>query len=235
MACLYWNPRASHPDGKGRFDGFRRGRERRVRMRQRLTGARHRLRLPSFLLIFVAAEAAWSALRKRRIYNLYDSPANLSIAGGVYYWYHRLSHQIPLLWTLHHTHHSSPCMNLTTAVRLNWIADFVSPFFFAPLILQGLSPERATASLALGLPSEAGSESHAWAGRSSTPMRSARRTGQPPCTACQRESEVALRTAPSPQQSETSAICESVLGLRQGTASGFRCCHFRLAESIGQT
>ena len=40
------------------------------------------LRLLVFLLIVVAAEAAWSALRKRRIYNLRDSLANLAIAVG---------------------------------------------------------------------------------------------------------------------------------------------------------
>ena len=152
------------------------------------------LRLLVFLLIVVAAEAAWSALRKRRIYNLRDSLANLAIAVGnnlirplslgwkyvvfswiepfqaytlpaapwvflltfliadfAYYWYHRLSHETPILWTLHHTHHSSPWMNLTTAIRLNWAANFVAPLFFAPLILLGLSPEWVTASLALGL------------------------------------------------------------------------------------
>jgi len=73
------------------------------------------------------------------------------IADFAYYWYHRLSHEIPALWTMHHTHHSSPWMNLTTAVRLNWIAKFVSPLFFAPLVLLGLSPAWLTASLALGL------------------------------------------------------------------------------------
>ena len=73
------------------------------------------------------------------------------VADFAYYWYHRFSHEIPILWTMHHTHHSSPWMNLTTAVRLNWIANFVAPFFFAPLILLGLSAEWVTASLALGL------------------------------------------------------------------------------------
>ena len=52
-----------------------------------------------------------------------------------YYWYHRLSHQTPFLWALHHTHHSSPWLNLTTAVRLNWLARFVTPLFFTPLVL----------------------------------------------------------------------------------------------------
>ena len=73
------------------------------------------------------------------------------VADCAYYWYHRLSHEIPILWTMHHTHHSSLWYNLTTAVRLNWIANFVSPLFFAPLILIGFSPLWLTASLALGL------------------------------------------------------------------------------------
>ena len=70
---------------------------------------------------------------------------------GAYYGYHRLSHEVPLLWTMHHTHHSSPWMNLTTAVRLNWVAKFVSPLFFAPLVLLGLDAEFIAASSALGL------------------------------------------------------------------------------------
>ena len=73
------------------------------------------------------------------------------IADFAYYWYHRLSHEVPILWTMHHTHHSSPWMNFTTAMRLNWIAKFVSPLFFAPLVLLGLSPEFLALSLALGL------------------------------------------------------------------------------------
>jgi sterol desaturase/sphingolipid hydroxylase (fatty acid hydroxylase superfamily) len=68
-----------------------------------------------------------------------------------YYWYHRLSHELPLLWTMHHTHHSSPWLNLTTAMRLNWVAKFVGPLFFAPLMLLGMSPAHIIASLALGL------------------------------------------------------------------------------------
>ena len=73
------------------------------------------------------------------------------IADLAFYWYHRLSHEIPLLWTMHHTHHSSPWMNFTTAMRLNWIAKFVSPLFYMPLVLLGVSPEFLGASLALGL------------------------------------------------------------------------------------
>jgi sterol desaturase/sphingolipid hydroxylase (fatty acid hydroxylase superfamily) len=68
-----------------------------------------------------------------------------------YYWYHRLNHVVPLLWTLHYTHHSSPWFNLTTAMRLNWAARFVGPIFFAPLVLLGISPAFLVGSLSLGL------------------------------------------------------------------------------------
>ena len=40
------------------------------------------LRLLVFLLAFVAAESTWSALRKRRTYNLRDSLANVAISVG---------------------------------------------------------------------------------------------------------------------------------------------------------
>jgi sterol desaturase/sphingolipid hydroxylase (fatty acid hydroxylase superfamily) len=73
------------------------------------------------------------------------------VADFAFYVYHRASHTFPLLWTMHHAHHSSPWMNLTTAVRLSWLGKFASPLIFAPFVLLGLSPEFLTASLALGL------------------------------------------------------------------------------------
>lgn len=69
----------------------------------------------------------------------------------IYYWYHRFSHEVPILWALHHTHHSAMKFNLTAAVRLNWLGLFVSPLFYIPLVLIGLSPEIVVASLAVGL------------------------------------------------------------------------------------
>lgn len=82
--------------------------------------------LPAFLLTFVVVDFA-------------------------YYWYHRGSHQLRWLWAMHHTHHSSPWFNFSTAVRLSWLAKFVTPVFFAPLVLLGFSAEFIAASLALGL------------------------------------------------------------------------------------
>ncbi|MEM9919046.1 MAG: sterol desaturase family protein [Bacteroidota bacterium] len=91
-------------------------------------------------------------------YQIFSIPTNATtivltffVAEFAYYWYHRLSHELPLLWTLHHTHHSSPWMNLTTAVRLNWLGSFISPVFFLPFVLVGFSPEILAGSLALGL------------------------------------------------------------------------------------
>jgi len=72
-------------------------------------------------------------------------------ADFAYYWYHRLSHEVPLLWAMHHTHHSSPWMNFTTALRLNWVAKFVAPIFFIPFIIIGFPPLFFGASLTLVL------------------------------------------------------------------------------------
>ena len=68
-------------------------------------------------------------------------PLTFVVVDFAYYGYHRASHELRWLWSMHHTHHSSPWYNLSTAVRLNWVAKFVSPLFFAPLVLVGLSAE----------------------------------------------------------------------------------------------
>ncbi|WP_374374773.1 sterol desaturase family protein [Dongia sp.] len=38
----------------------------------------------------------------------------------IYYWFHRCSHQIHLMWATHAVHHSSTRFNLTAAYRLGW-------------------------------------------------------------------------------------------------------------------
>lgn len=57
----------------------------------------------------------------------------------IYYWHHRLSHEIKLLWSLHNVHHSSPWMNFTTAFRINWLNFIFSPLLFLPVLLLGFS------------------------------------------------------------------------------------------------
>jgi len=68
-----------------------------------------------------------------------------------YYWYHRLSHEVPAMWTMHFVHHSSPEYNLLVAPRLSALAHLVSPFFFAPLALVGFSAEFIVLAIAVGL------------------------------------------------------------------------------------
>lgn len=90
-----------------------------------------------------------------QMFRLPESPLSFLVtfvvADFAYYWYHRCSHEFSFLWTMHYTHHSSPWMNLTTAVRLNWVAKFISPIFFMPLVVLGIPPTDLGIALALGL------------------------------------------------------------------------------------
>ena len=69
----------------------------------------------------------------------------------IYYWYHRWSHEIPFLWAIHHTHHSSQKLNVFTAPRLNWLGKFTSPLFYLPLIFIGFQSIQLVVLLALSL------------------------------------------------------------------------------------
>lgn len=83
--------------------------------------------------------------------NIFTVILTFFVAEFGFYWYHRLSHEFPLLWTLHHTHHSAMKMNLTTAVRLNWLGAFLSPLIYIPFVLIGFSSKLIVLSLAIGL------------------------------------------------------------------------------------
>ena len=99
-----------------------------------------------FVLLGVASFAPWSI-------PLNAGTVVLGFLGVefFYYWYHRLSHENPTLWTMHFVHHSSPEYNLLVAPRLSAVAHLVSPFFFAPLALIGYSAEFIVLALAVGL------------------------------------------------------------------------------------
>jgi sterol desaturase/sphingolipid hydroxylase (fatty acid hydroxylase superfamily) len=57
-----------------------------------------------------------------------------------YYWFHRLHHEVRVLWAAHVAHHSSQHYNLSTALRQPWATPFTGPLFWAPLPLLGFSP-----------------------------------------------------------------------------------------------
>ncbi|WP_020558546.1 sterol desaturase family protein [Thiofilum flexile] len=109
------------------------------------------------LKVFTVAWTVWliSLIQPLQLFSLEKDLLTFTLAFVVtdfmYYWYHRLSHESPLLWSMHHTHHSSLAMNFTTAVRLNWVGKFISPLFFLPLIIIGFPVEYVFGSLVLGL------------------------------------------------------------------------------------
>ena len=57
-----------------------------------------------------------------------------------YYWFHRTSHEVRMLWAGHVNHHSSTHYNLSTALRQSWTSTFMSWVFWAPLPLLGFDP-----------------------------------------------------------------------------------------------
>ncbi|MCG8443242.1 MAG: sterol desaturase family protein [Caulobacterales bacterium] len=64
----------------------------------------------------------------------------LLAADFVYYWEHRIAHEVRLLWTQHAVHHSSRYMNMIVAVRFGPFEGVVSALFHLPLVLIGFPP-----------------------------------------------------------------------------------------------
>ena len=57
-----------------------------------------------------------------------------------YYWFHRLSHEIPILWATHVNHHSSLKMNFSVATRTPFLNVIYHVLFWLPLPLIGFNP-----------------------------------------------------------------------------------------------
>lgn len=55
-----------------------------------------------------------------------------------YYWMHRFSHTVNLLWAGHVVHHSSEEFNLTVALRQSSLHGFMSWLFYMPIALLGV-------------------------------------------------------------------------------------------------
>lgn len=58
----------------------------------------------------------------------------------IYYWFHRLSHEIPILWATHVNHHSSLKMNFSVATRTPFLNVIYHILFWLPLPLIGFNP-----------------------------------------------------------------------------------------------
>lgn len=56
------------------------------------------------------------------------------------YWFHRLSHSIPLMWTAHKVHHQSTVFNLSVGLRTSVLIPFFNIGFYALIPLLGFDP-----------------------------------------------------------------------------------------------
>ncbi len=57
-----------------------------------------------------------------------------------YYWHHRMSHTIRLLWAAHVPHHSSRHFNLAVSIRNGWFVTFYKPIFWVWMACIGFEP-----------------------------------------------------------------------------------------------
>jgi sterol desaturase/sphingolipid hydroxylase (fatty acid hydroxylase superfamily) len=87
--------------------------------------------------------AALAALYEHRLFDLGAGAAGFALAlladDFAYYWFHRLHHEVRVLWASHVPHHSSRRYNLATALRQSWTPMTALPFY-APLALLGFPP-----------------------------------------------------------------------------------------------
>jgi alkylglycerol monooxygenase len=57
-----------------------------------------------------------------------------------YYWFHRTSHRVAIMWAAHVVHHQSEDYNLAVALRQGAVQPFFSSLFYLPLALIGIPP-----------------------------------------------------------------------------------------------
>lgn len=79
-----------------------------------------------------------------RLFTLPSTPLTWLIAfllvDLLYYWFHRLSHEVNFLWAAHIVHHQSEEYNLSVALRQSWWQGLFSFWFYVPVALLGVHP-----------------------------------------------------------------------------------------------
>lgn len=66
-----------------------------------------------------------------------------------FYWHHRLSHSIRLLWAAHVPHHSARSFNLSIGIRNGWFVTLYKPVFWIWMSIVGFEPVMIVASMVL--------------------------------------------------------------------------------------
>lgn len=90
------------------------------------------------------AYGAYTILYQHRLFDLgwtwYAWVLILFADDFTFYWHHRLSHEIRVLWAAHVNHHSSTTLNLATALRQSWAEQLYKYFWWFWLPLVGFPP-----------------------------------------------------------------------------------------------
>ena len=73
----------------------------------------------------------------------------LLLTDFVWYWYHRLGHEINLLWAFHIVHHQSNDYNLSVAARVTNFQSIIRNVFWCILPLIGFRPEMVSIVLVI--------------------------------------------------------------------------------------
>jgi len=68
-----------------------------------------------------------------------------------FYWHHRMSHTVRLLWAAHVNHHSSEQYNLAIALRQSWTEDLYKYIFWLWMPLVGFPPLAMLTMISLSL------------------------------------------------------------------------------------
>jgi sterol desaturase/sphingolipid hydroxylase (fatty acid hydroxylase superfamily) len=105
--------------------------------------------LPPNVVVSVLTTGLWIALHQGASQFAFQHiPTNaltilLAFLGAdfAYYWEHRCSHKVGLLWALYHApHHSSGKLTVATAYRVSFLNQLLAPAFYLPLTLLGFDP-----------------------------------------------------------------------------------------------
>ncbi|MCB0766778.1 MAG: sterol desaturase family protein [Flavobacteriales bacterium] len=79
-----------------------------------------------------------------RLFTLPDTPltwiVTFLLIDLLYYWFHRLSHEVNFLWAAHIVHHQSEEYNLSVALRQSWWQGLFSFWFYVPVAFLGVHP-----------------------------------------------------------------------------------------------
>jgi sterol desaturase/sphingolipid hydroxylase (fatty acid hydroxylase superfamily) len=73
--------------------------------------------------------------------NIFTIVFSIIVADFLYYWEHRLAHELRFLWIHHAVHHSSRHMNITTGLRFGPFEGIWSMVAIFPMVIMGFAPE----------------------------------------------------------------------------------------------